>query len=89
MKLDSHTSRVEAKLEVECWRRRRVLPYGAGRIPYLLPMRVELVAMKFEERRRKTQGYYAYKWKDKDRQQAERVAWRQLFWVAQIAARYD
>ena len=57
-----------------------VLPYGAGRIPYLLPVRTGAVAEKFAERRKKTQGYYAYKWKAQDLEQAERVAWRQLYW---------
>jgi hypothetical protein len=60
----------------------RNVPY-----PFKLPVRTEPLQKIFEERRRKSQGFNAYKWKDYDRAQAERVAWRQLLmWIkAQFA----
>lgn len=56
-----------------------VLRVGNGQVPYKLPVRVEPVLQIFTDRRRKTR-HYPTGWQQKDRDQAERVAWRQLFW---------
>ena len=58
------------------------LPY-----PFKMPVRTESVQKIFKERRRQTMKWRAQEFEDKDREQAERVAWRQLLrWVqAQMA----
>lgn len=58
------------------------LPY-----PFKLPVRTEAVHKIFRERRVQTMKWQARKFEAKDREQAERVAWRQLLrWVqAQMA----
>jgi len=57
-----------------------VLPYGAGRIPYLLPARVDPVFKKLNGQRSRWGRFPQHEMVAKDREQAERVAWRQLFW---------
>ncbi len=58
--------------------------------PFKLPVRIAGVRRQFEERRRKTAGFNAFKYKDADREQAERVAWRQLLrWVQVQMAMVD
>lgn len=52
-----------------------VMPYGGGRIPYLLPVRTEPVY----QRLKKGKDAWRTDW-NKLRAQAERVAWRQLYW---------
>lgn len=54
------------------------MPYGAGQIPYKLPVRIEPVFIYLQKRR--SSGYDRSRWKDQDRAKAERIAWRQLFW---------
>jgi hypothetical protein len=58
------------------------LPY-----PFKLPVRTAALQKIFEQRRIKTAGFSAHKFKEADRERAERVAWRQLLmWVkAQFA----
>lgn len=56
-----------------------VLQIGSNQIPYKLPVRVEPVLKIFSDRRKKTR-HYPTDWQGRDRDQAERVAWRQLFW---------
>jgi hypothetical protein len=55
--------------------------------PFALPVRTEAVQKIFKQRRVKTMGFNAYKFEERDREQAERVAWRQLLrWIqAQFA----
>ena len=53
-----------------------VLPYGAGRIPYKLPIRTRQVFKKLQSNRRN----YRFGAEEKDLEQAERIAWRQLVW---------
>ena len=53
-----------------------VIPYGAGRIPYRLPLRIEPVFKKLNGARKN----FRMDAEVKDREQAERIAWRQLFW---------
>ena len=57
-----------------------VLPYGTGRIPYLLPARIEPVFKKLNGRREHWGAYSRNNMAQKDREQAERIAWRQLYW---------
>lgn len=57
-----------------------VLAYGAGRIPYLLPARIDPVFQKLNKRRDTWGRFSQREMAAKDREQAERVAWRQLFW---------
>jgi hypothetical protein len=56
-----------------------VLPIGRREVPYSMPIRVDPVEKIFTARRIKHRQYPAG-WKQRDRDQAERVAWRQLFW---------
>lgn len=55
--------------------------------PFRLPVRTEAVQAIFRNRRRQTMKFRAPEFEKKDREQAERVAWRQLLrWVqAQLA----
>ena len=59
-----------------------LIPYGknGNSIPYKLPVRTAAVAAKFDSRRQEAHPFNANKWKEKDREQAERIAWRQLYW---------
>jgi hypothetical protein len=57
-----------------------VIPVSGGRIPYKLPVRVDPVFEKLNGRREKWGQYSRVTMAEKDREQAERVAWRQLFW---------
>lgn len=54
---------------------------------FKMPVRVAGVARIFKQRRQKSMGHQAWKWEGKDAEQAERVAWRQLYrWCqAQLA----
>jgi hypothetical protein len=64
-----------------------VMPFGSGQIPYLLPVRIEPVFQKLNGRREKWGQFSRSAMAAKDREQAERVAWRQLYWwlKAQLA----
>jgi hypothetical protein len=53
-----------------------VLPYGAGRIPYKLPIRTGQVFKKLQGTRRNFRSDA----RERDLERAERIAWRQLFW---------
>jgi hypothetical protein len=55
--------------------------------PFKLPVRTESVQKIFKQRRTQTQRWDARKYEQRDREQAERVAWRQLLrWIqAQLA----
>ena len=58
-----------------------VIPVSGGRIPYLLPIRVDPVFERLWKRRvRKGWGPAHEKLKAQDREQAGRIAWRQMFW---------
>jgi hypothetical protein len=57
-----------------------VIPMGAGRIPYKLPVRVDPVFAKLNGRRDVWGKFGQRGMAAKDREQAERVAWRQLYW---------
>jgi len=57
-----------------------VIPYGAGRIPFRLPVRVDPVFQKLNGRRDAWGAYSRAKKAKDDRDQAERIAWRQLYW---------
>lgn len=57
-----------------------VLPYGGGRIPYLLPARTEPVFKRVNGRRQEWGQFSQSAMAAKDRDQAERIAWRQMFW---------
>ena len=59
-----------------------VLMVGSLACPFALPVRIEAVQKIFKDRRVKTQRWDAHKYEERDREQAERVAWRQLLmWV--------
>ncbi len=60
-----------------------VLPFGNGKIPYSLPVRIDPVFKWIQKQRTYNRQAHAVK----DREQAERVAWRQLLaWIqAQFA----
>lgn len=64
-----------------------VLPYGGQRIPYSLPARVDPVFHALNGRRDVRGQFARSKMAEKDREQAERVAWRQVYWwlKAQLA----
>lgn len=57
-----------------------VLPFSGGRIPYQLPLRVGPVFDKINGRRDPYGRFSRKEMAPKDREQAERVAWRQLYW---------
>lgn len=62
-----------------------IIPFGRGMIPYRLPARIHQVLEKINGSRIREGDRERYV--DRDRNQAERVAWRQLFWwlKAQLA----
>jgi len=62
-----------------------VMPFGRGLIPYQLPVRTEPVFKKLNSQR--TNSYTREQSAVRDREQAERIAWRQLYWwlKAQLA----
>lgn len=64
-----------------------VLLVGGLPYPFKLPVRTEAVHKIFKQRRIQTMRFRAREFEAKDREQAERVAWRQLLrWVqAQMA----
>jgi hypothetical protein len=64
-----------------------VLMIGGLPYPFKLPVRTEAVCKIFKNRRVQTAKWRADQFEDRDREQAERVAWRQLLrWVqAQLA----
>jgi len=61
-----------------------VMPIGAGQLPFKLPVRTDCVFKKLNDRRpesswdrrKKTRKQGA----EEDKEQAERIAWRQLYW---------
>jgi hypothetical protein len=57
-----------------------VIPHGNGRIPYKLPVRTEPVFQRINKRRVPYGQFSRTAMVAKDREQAERIAWRQLFW---------
>src|SRR3954453_17368214 len=57
-----------------------VMPFGSGEIPYLLPVRVEPVFRKLNAKRSRWGQFNQANMAAKDHEQAERVAWRQLYW---------
>ena len=57
-----------------------VIPMPAGKIPYKLPVRTEPVFQKLNGRRDVWGKFSRNRMATKDREQAERIAWRQLFW---------
>jgi hypothetical protein len=64
-----------------------VLLVGGLPYPFKMPVRTASVHKIFKDRRRQTMKWRAQEFEDKDREQAERVAWRQLLrWIqAQLA----
>jgi len=56
------------------------IPIGPGRIPFKLPVRVDPVFKKLNNRRSPYGQFNRSNMAAKDREQAERVAWRQLYW---------
>jgi hypothetical protein len=64
-----------------------ILLVGGLPYPFKMPVRTEAVQKIFRDRRRQTMRWRASEFEAKDREQAERVAWRQLLrWVqAQMA----
>jgi len=57
-----------------------VIPTAAGKIPYKLPVRTDPVFKTLNSRRDKWGQFNQTKMADRDREQAERIAWRQLYW---------
>jgi hypothetical protein len=66
---------------------RFVLEVNGSTIAYILPARTEALLAKMKSYRKRTQGYFTAQNETKDRERADRVAWRQLLrWVqAQLA----
>jgi hypothetical protein len=59
-----------------------VLLVGGLPYPFKMPVRTEAVQKIFKDRRIQTMRWQAHKFEQRDREQAERVAWRQLLrWV--------
>lgn len=57
-----------------------VIPIGPGRLPFKLPVRVDPVFQKLNGRRDEWGRFSRRQMAAQDREQAERVAWRQLYW---------
>jgi hypothetical protein len=57
-----------------------VIPVSGGCIPYKLPVRIEPVFQKLNGRRDRYGQWSQSTMAKKDREQAARVAWRQLYW---------
>ena len=57
-----------------------VIPIGAGRLPFKLPVRVDPVFKKLNGQRKRDGQFCQTAMAGKDRAQAQRVAWRQLYW---------
>lgn len=54
------------------------MPYGAMVVPYKLPVRIEPVFQYLQNRR--ADAWSKNNYAERDRNKAERIAWRQLFW---------